>query len=477
LPIVVLAGDDLTPLVAAIEIDGDASESDVSGRSAVVWEDSWNDGSIVVGVSAPGFHPASVPLDGLPDELPLEVRLDPIVLLGAVATEAGVPIDGVSVELNGTVALTDLEGEFRFQRATPGELVATRPAWAPTVAKWDGRVSEVALVLGPRQERAVRVNPSKTGDQGEWSRLLDLADRTEVSAFVLDVKDERGSVHHSTRVDTANELGVVLDTYDVQSAVADMDEHGLYKIARISAFQDDPLARFSTELAVRNRETGGVWETRDGRAWLDPTNPSAWEYPLALAAEACALGFDEIQFDDARFPTGGSIGTMDYADVAFREVTADNYFEESVQASRVEVVAAFLTEARRRLNPEGCAVAANVFSITFHSRSDEGIGQLPGPLSYAADVLSPMIYSYNYQPGYNNYEDPNQHAPEIVGQVLDTGLGRVEGLTIVRPWVQRAFLESADIRAVQAAADDRDLGWMLWSESSSYDASFLRPPR
>jgi hypothetical protein len=345
------------------------------------------------------------------------------------------------------------------------------------VAEWAGEVSEVELALHPRQERAIRVNPAKASDSAEWTRLLALADRTEVSAFVLDTKDERGTVHHESSVATAIELGVLADSYDVDAALADMDAHGLYKISRISAFQDDPLARLREELAVHDAVAGGVWETNDGKAWLDPTNPAAWEYPLALASEACALGFDEIQFDDARFPTGGPISSMGYWDPAFEGFTTETYFDEDLQTSRVETIAAFLAEARRRLNPEGCAVAVNVFSITFHSRSDEGIGQLPGPLSLSADVLSPMIYSYNYQPGYNNYEDPNDHAPQIVGQVLDTGLARIEGLTIVRPWVQRAFLEAPDIRAVQRAATDRDLGWMLWSESSSYDASFLAASR
>jgi hypothetical protein len=477
LPLVILAGDDLTPLAAEITIDGTAFQADVTGQSSVVWNEAWDDRAIRVEVLASGFHPETMTLEGLPDELPLEVRLEPVVLLGRVTTELGIPIDDVSVDLNGTVALTDTDGEFRFQRATPGSLVASRPAWAPATVEWEGRASEVELALIPRQERAIRVNPAKAADGREWTRLLGLADRTEISAFVLDTKDELGTVHHATSAATARELGVVANSYDVAAALADMDEHGLYKIARISAFQDDPLARLREELAVRDRDTGRLWETNDGKAWLDPTNRAAWEYSLELASEACALGFDEIQFDDARFPTGGPISSMRYADAAFDGITTENYFEENMQANRVETVAAFLAEARRRLNPEGCAVAANVFSITFHSRSDEGIGQLPGPLSHAADVLSPMIYSYNYQPGYNDYEDPNEHAPQIVGQVLDTGLTRIEGLTIVRPWVQRAFLNAPDILAVQNAASDRDLGWMLWSESSSYDASFLAPAR
>ena len=270
LPFLVLAGDDLTPLVADVTVADVPLQTDLTGQSAVVWQETWGDGPLDVEVTAAGFHPASLTLESVPDDPPVEVRLEPVVLLGRVVTLDGTPIDDVSVELNGTVTVTDPDGEFRFQRATAGELVASRPAWLSTAADWDGGLSEVQLTLEPRQERALRANPFKAANASEWNKMLALADTTEISAIVLDVKDERGTVHYDTGVELAHELGVVAETYDVSAALGDLDEHGLYKIARISAFQDDPLARAQQNLAVKSSEGAEVWQTRSGKAWLDP---------------------------------------------------------------------------------------------------------------------------------------------------------------------------------------------------------------
>jgi hypothetical protein len=249
-----------------------------------------------------------------------------------------------------------------------------------------------------------------------------------------------------------------------------MDERGLYKVARIVAFQDPFLAAAQPALATIDSTTGRPWETRSGRAWLDPTDPDAWSYPLSLAEEACRLGFDEIQFDYVQFPVGG------VSNARFDELIYDDaYYEDEAQFLRIETIGAFLQEAHDRLYPAGCALAADILAITLESRSDEGIGQQPGPLSSAVDVISPMIYSYAYSPGWRDYEDPNEHAPEIVETALDAGIPRLEGPAYYRPWLQRAKLEPFEIRRVQTIATERSLGWMLWSENSSFGPAMLPP--
>ena len=84
----------------------------------------------------------------------------------------------------------------------------------------------------------------------------------------------------------------------------------------------------------------------------------------------------------------------------------------------------------------GCAVAADIFAITLTSDGDEGIGQRPEVLSTAIDVLSPMIYTYTYAPGWGGFEDPDEHAVELVTLALDAGIPRDQGFSIYRPWIQ-----------------------------------------
>src|SRR5690606_8909825 len=78
-------------------------------------------------------------------------------------------------------------------------------------------------------------------------------------------------------------------------------EKGIYTIARIVVFKDTLLASRYPELAVRDRN-GEIWYDREKLAWVDPFRTEAWDYNIALAAEAARMGFDEIQFDYVRFP-------------------------------------------------------------------------------------------------------------------------------------------------------------------------------
>ena len=71
------------------------------------------------------------------------------------------------------------------------------------------------------------------------------------------------------------------------------------------------------------------------------------------------------------------------------------------------------------------------------------------------------------------FAEPNEHAPEIVGIAVRAGMDRLTGLVVLRPWVQRAFLDPEDILAVQAEVEGHDLGWMLWSNTADFTIEML----
>jgi hypothetical protein len=466
----VLAGDDLTPVAARINLAGDVFEADATGKAPIVWQEDWEDDPAQMMVSAPGFISESAEIAMLPEEGVIEIRLAPVVLRGSVSTSDGRPLPLVNVKLGDTEVKTDDRGEFTIVRAAPGQLEMSRPAWEPKSEAWDGERTDLFLSMEPRMIRALRVSGPKAGDTAAWAELLTLARNSGVNSLVVDTKDERGRVFHDTSVELAHEIDAVSAAYDLDQVLADMDGLGLYKITRIVTFQDPPLASSDLSIAAVNRDTGRAWETSSGRAWLDPTDRDAWEYPLALAEEACRRGFDEIQFDYVRFPSDGPISKLKFDNFTFTD-----YYSSEAQQTRVDTIAAFLSEAHDRLNPLGCAVAADIFAIVLESRTDEGIGQMPGPLSSSIDVLSPMIYSYAYNSGWKGFNDPNEHAPEIVAFALDAGLTKLDGYGIYRPWVQRAFLDADEILAVQEEVESRDMGWMLWSATTDFNPAMLPP--
>lgn len=465
----ILAGDDLTALdTATISAAGTMLAPDDEGQVIVEWDDR----AIDLVVTAPGFRDTEATIDALPeDDAPFELRLEPVVLRGSVVGGNGRPLPGATVTLGAETKLTDDEGRFRFNRAVGERVTVSRPAFEAKAIDWSGQRTMV-VEMEPKMVRALRVGADKATNPTEWRRLLDLAANSGINAFVIDTKDENGFVYHDTGVALAHEIDAVRPLYDLAEIAADMDEAGLYKITRIVTFQDNPLAREHPELAAINVDTGQPWQNNKNLRWLDPTNRDSWEYSLDLAVEACRIGFDEIQFDYVRFPSDGPTSKLRFKDLR----GGDDYYSAEKQEIRLETIAAFLTEARRRLSPLGCATAADIFAITLESSSDEGIGQLPQVLSNSVDVLSPMIYTYTYGSGWAGCENTRDCSELIVQRALDSGLTRLNGFAIYRPWLQRAFLEDDEILGVQRVAEDRDLGWMLWSATTAFDLGHLPPP-
>jgi len=444
--VVVLAGDDLSVLDAKITVEGASMIETDEGVPAFVWPQA----ATTIEVSAPGFVSESEVAEDPPREDLIEFRLEPVVLSGRVSTHRGIALPGVEVTLGVHTDRTNDDGLFEIVRAAPGNLLLTRPTWQDSIVPWDGSTSEIDTTMEPFVVHGVRVGGSAAGDPEHWQRLLAMADSTGINAFVVDVKDEFGTVFHDTTVDAAHEASAVTLQYDMTEIVADMDEHDLYKIARVVAFQDTPMAR-----------TEPLWYTRNGDAWMDPTDPVSYEYPVALADEACRAGFDEIQFDFASFPFGGDVSTA---------IFDDEYTEEI----RVASIQAFLKRAYLVLSPK-CGVAASVLGITLESGTDEGVGQLPGLMSRTIDVLSPMLYSTNYGAGWKGYANPNDKAGEIVESALVSGLSKLEGFAYYRPWLQTWTISAFDVRGIQRRVDDRVNGWMLWSNAASYPAELLPP--
>jgi len=297
------------------------------------------------------------------------------------------------------------------------------------------------------------------GSSTAFADLLDMIDGTVINTLVFDTKDEDGVVHYDSQVTAAVETGAVTDTYDVTTVLAEAAERGLYTITRIVTFQDPKWAPANPEHAPRNTATGGAWVNDRGLAWADPTDREAWEYPLALAVEACRLGFDEVQFDYVRFPSDGNVSVL-------------GYDEDVDEDGRVATISAFLSEARRRLHAEGCAVSADIFAIVLSFPNDQGIGQRLEELSRSVDVLSPMIYPSHYSAGWLGFDNPNDHPAEVVRQALEAGTPRLDG-AMFRPWLQAFYYDAAQIGEEIAEAERLDLGWILWNAASQFEADWF----
>jgi hypothetical protein len=173
---------------------------------------------------------------------------------------------------------------------------------------------------------------------------------------------------------------------------------------------------------------GGIWRSKTGAAWVNPYKREAWDYNIGIAEELVKLGFGEIQFDYIRFPEPyKSLGPQ--------------VFPESKGVSKPENLAAFLKEAKTRLNALGVRSTADIFGLVTSVKGPLEIGQWWEKLAPVTDVLLPMTYPSHYPPGSFGIPRPNAEPYKVIRTAIDTARVRNERLGItaeehVRPWIQ-----------------------------------------
>ena len=372
--------------------------------------------------------------------------LAPVSVAGRVVDPGNRPVEGATVEIDDLATTTGPDGFFALEADEPGILNVSLPGWTPIEIEWRADTPFTVVEVAPRVVRGIRVGPGAAGDDEFFDRLLSLAGDTAVNAFVFDTKQEGGVLLYESAVADALASGAVEPTYDPRSRIAQARAAGLYTITRIVVFEDSNRIRFRPE----EKLAGG---------WLDPRSRTAWDYNIAVAVEACELGFDEIQFDYVRFPAG-------------RTATVSGQLSLT-QEERVAAIEGFLGAARDALRPMGCAVSADIFAIVVSMEDDQGLGQRPEELSGQVDVLSPMVYPSHYSPGWLGFADPNDHPYEVTRSAILDAQGRLSPGAILRPWLQAFWWSNTQIRSAIQAAEDSGVGWILWNIGSNYEPAAI----
>jgi hypothetical protein len=379
------------------------------------------------------------------------------------------PIAGAIVTDGEHEVRTDAHGQFSLspQAARVGVRAygyARTQVDAGTLRRPNAEVS-----LTPFKPRALYLSMFGVASGPLRNAALRIADTTEINAFVIDIKGDRGYIAYHTANALAEQAGAqkVITIRDLPVLAASLHEHGLYAIARIVVFKDNLLASARPDLAVR-RGGGAIYHDREGLAWADPFNRDVWAYNIAVAVDAARAGFDEVQFDYVRLPDAPGLALP----------------QGRSQAARLAAIAGFLGEARRAVAPFNVFLAADVFGYVCWNRNDTGIGQRLDTLIDVVDYLSPMLYPSSFQFGIPGYRNPVANPYPIVRLSLEEAVERTRVPPArFRPWLQAfpdyAFhggsFRSGEVRVQIRAADDVGTnGWMLWNPRNQYSAADLR---
>lgn len=335
------------------------------------------------------------------------------------------------------------------------------------------------LAAPPEIIKAVYATGWSAGSRAKLNYLIDLIKTTELNAIVIDVKDYSGYILYDIQNEQVKKYRAKqVSIPKINSVIKRLHDDGIYVIARITVFQDPRLALARPDLAVQNNQTKTTWHDRKGLAWIDPASQEAQDYNIAIAKDAAARGFDELNFDYIRFPSDGNLEVMEFP------------FYNSTTTLQKTVIKNFFKYMRKEL--AGTPISADLFGLTTVNNDDLGIGQSFIDAIRYFDAVAPMVYPSHYANGFIGYKNPADYPYEVIKYSMEKALDKYsrldsatnsKPLAKLRPWLQDfdlgADYDTAkvkdEIRAVDETVGKTKYfdGWMLWNPSNVYTKSAL----
>ena len=307
--------------------------------------------------------------------------------------------------------------------------------------------------------------------------MVKLVDETPINAIVLDIKDYSGKISFAMSDPLVNKYESTEKRIgDIKGLIEEWHAKGIYVIGRITVFQDPYLSKTHPEMAIKSVSTGDVWKDKNGLGYLYPGSENAWEYTLAIANEAYAIGFDEINFDYIRFPSDGNIKDM--------AIPASG-------KSKADIVESFFAYVHEHTKDTGLKTSADLFGMVTTNTDDLGIGQvLERALPYF-DYICPMVYPSHYPANFNGWANPNANPHDLIKYVMEAAVRRADVMhndpaqtdevrdhvnkNQLRPWLQNFSLgqppyTATEIHAqIQGTYDAGLSSWILWDASNKYN--------
>lgn len=374
-------------------------------------------------------------------------------------------LSGAEISTSHGVFTTSIDGSFDLF-TDDANFVVRLPGYLPQKVTNDFPLN---ISLKPIQPKALYLSYWAADSRKLRTHLLDVIDETGMNALVIDLKSVRGDIAFRSSTPLAQEVGAqrVRTLKDLTELLALLKKQGIYSIGRIAVFKDDALASTQRDMAALTLD-GYLWKDRDKISWADPFNQNVWDYNIAIAEEAAALGFDEIQFDYIRFPAKSDL-------IFSRENTGEN---------RVAAINGFLQRAKERLTNYPVMMSANIFGYICWKHKDQKIGQRLVDLAQYVDYLSPMLYPSGFPHGVPGYPDPVANSYETIALSL-VKAQQLTGLSAVRfrPWLQafkdyafdrRSFSASEIHAQINASDASGSHGWMLWNAASRFSVAGLQ---
>ncbi|PYG85637.1 hypothetical protein LY28_03325 [Ruminiclostridium sufflavum DSM 19573] len=335
--------------------------------------------------------------------------------------------------------------------------------------------------------KAVYLTGPSGGLTSKVDSIIALAKSTELNTVVLDIKED-GSLNYLSKLDAVKKYGAETKYYDPEKLVKKFHDSGIYVIGRIVTFRDKTLARKRADLGIKTPK-GTLWLENGKNPWTNPYNEEVWDYNIAIAKEAVSKGFDEIQFDYVRFPTGKK----------------NDFNYGAGVPEKADAINGFLAKAEKEIHQDlGVPVSADVFAIIIESKSDgDSIGQRIDEVGKNVYCISPMIYPSHYANASNGvmgngvgqtingipFTKPDLEPYKVMYNALLAGKKKISEVSDykakVRPYIQaftakylpKGYYQTYGAKQVreqiQAVYDAGYEEWILWDSGNKYQEGYF----
>lgn len=406
------------------------------------------------------------------------------------ATSTGTSVQSAQATNTGAAASS---GEAQQSAASTGnaEASATTGGAADSTASSQKPEAAGGLQLSPSIEtikvKAVYLTGPSGGLTSKVDKIINLAKTTELNTVVLDIKED-GSLNYESNVEMVKKYGQQTKYYDPVKLVKKFHDNGIYVIGRIVTFRDKTLARKRADLAIKTPK-GSLWLENGQNPWTNPYNEEVWDYNIAIAKEAVSKGFDEIQFDYVRFPTGRK---------------SDFNYGTNVPA-KSEAIDGFLAKADKEIHQGlGVPISADVFAIIIESKVDgDTIGQKIDEVGKDIYCINPMIYPSHYANASHGimgngvgqdingiaFAKPDLEPYKVMYNALISAKAKISKVSNykakVRPYVQaftakylaKGYYQTYGPQQVReqikAIYDAGYQEWILWDASNKYQEGYF----
>ncbi|MEV5544327.1 putative glycoside hydrolase [Saccharopolyspora shandongensis] len=403
-------------------------------------------------------------VDGSPPALQVEDSLRPdgpnrpVTVVGTVQGAAQVTVAG-------RLVVPDPQGGF--------SAVVDRPDREVQVVATDaaGNRAEKTMTVHIRHPgmRAVHLTGLAWTSDSLREPVLAMARQGKIDTIELDLKDESGEVVYDSAVPMAHQIGAVKGYYQARQVLDQLHGMGVRVVGRLVAFKDPVLGAASWNGGHPER----VVQTADGRPWTSGAygsyaftnfaDPVVTRYNIDIAAEAAALGFDDVLYDYVRRPDG-HIEQMRIPGLTTTPEAA---------------IADFLRQTQPEVRSRGALLGASVFGISVDRPTE--IAQDIRQISRFVDYISPMVYPSHWGPGEFGVGNPNAQPYDIVARSLAAFAKAVEGTDVqIIPWLQDFSLGvsygPAEVAAqIDGARANGMNSFLLWAANCRYHDAALGP--